>query len=541
MQQQYRDILEGPPVNLKRWEIGEIASRIGQLYYIYYLKTSDINYLNEAFTFYKAIRERSYFKTEGVNEMMMMTSLVPSRLRQNNMTSGATSSSSSTSSTPGGPNGQNSAKSHATIISRDLRYQARFLIVCLLLGMGDDVIEPLLTDLGLTLVKYKTECRPALSESAQWKGLIEEIKRFLVRRSVISIREDNGNKIPLLESGRLRPLSLDGFLRRPAPGACRLGGAVLVGNKRRNVIKVSELPMDVLRMAHSLELSYRANQQIMQQAGIRGIEPFRNPQKALMYQCSPQQFHAQMALTMSANINSNGSGNSNAIYLYVSADPAYNSAKSGNSGKTENSVKSGISPKEAGAGDSLVVDDDDDDVDADVTSVIVADDDDNNDDDESVGLRMGRKMCEKESCPEDDVSNVLMPEDILPYTRVPMLLVIEAEAAEGFLKMRPAYGQPFLCLAAPKVWESASEPGLFTLFLHRPIAAFCILCGLFTPEKAIYQQCSIIVNDYFAKLKEIIASYDGKLYIIIIIILYFIIIILYLFIYLIIFLLILIS
>ena len=88
------------------------------------------------------------------------------------------------------------------------------------------------------------------------------------------------------------------------------------------------------------------------------------------------------------------------------------------------------------------------------------------------------------------------------------------------------------------MWESASEPGLFTLFLHRPIAAFCILCGLFTPEKAIYQQCSIIVNDYFAKLKEIIASYDGKLYIII---LYFIIIILFIYYLIIFFLLILIS
>ena len=504
MQQQYRDVLEGPPVNLKRWEIGEIASRIGQLYYIYYLKTSDINYLNEAYTFYSAIRARGYFKTEGINEMMMMTSLAPSRLRQTSMTSAATSSNNNTGNNPNG--NPNSAKSHATIISRDLRYQARFLVVCLLLGMGDDVIEPLLTDLGLTLVKYKTECRPALSESAQWKGLIEEIKRFLVRRSVISIREDNGNKIPLLESGRLRPLALDGFLRRPAPGACRLGGAVLVGNRRRNAIKVSELPMDVLRMAHSLELSYRANQQLMHQAEIRGIEPFRNPQKALMYQCSPQQFHAQMALTLSANINSGS--NSNAIYLYVSADPAYNSANSGISQKNGISQKEGDSP-------AAVVDDDDD-------EVAVVDNSGSASAAECIGLRMGRKMCDKECAQEDDISNVLMPEDILPYTRVPMLVVIEAEAAEPFLKMRPIYEQPFLCLAAPKVWESASEPGLFTLFLHRPIAAFCILCGLFTPEKAIYEQCTIIVNDYFAKLKEIIASYDGKKKIIIIIIYLFI-------------------
>jgi hypothetical protein len=47
---------------LKRWEIGEIASKIGQLYYHYYLKTSETNYLQESFVFYEAIRERNYYK-----------------------------------------------------------------------------------------------------------------------------------------------------------------------------------------------------------------------------------------------------------------------------------------------------------------------------------------------------------------------------------------------------------------------------------------------------------------------------------------------
>jgi hypothetical protein len=48
--------------DLKRWEIGELASKIGQLYYHYYLRTSETNYLHESFVFYEAIRDRNYFK-----------------------------------------------------------------------------------------------------------------------------------------------------------------------------------------------------------------------------------------------------------------------------------------------------------------------------------------------------------------------------------------------------------------------------------------------------------------------------------------------
>lgn len=46
----------------RRWEVGEIASRIGQLYYNYYLHTSQLTFLLEAYIFYEAIAAREYFK-----------------------------------------------------------------------------------------------------------------------------------------------------------------------------------------------------------------------------------------------------------------------------------------------------------------------------------------------------------------------------------------------------------------------------------------------------------------------------------------------
>lgn len=69
-QQQHRQLLD-IKYGLKRWQIGEIASKIGQLYYHYYLRTSDTNYLSEAYSFYAAIRARGYY-----------TKMVKARLRK---------------------------------------------------------------------------------------------------------------------------------------------------------------------------------------------------------------------------------------------------------------------------------------------------------------------------------------------------------------------------------------------------------------------------------------------------------------------------
>lgn len=47
---------------LNRWEIGEIASRIGQLYFSQYMRTSESRFLVEAYVFYEAILSRRYFE-----------------------------------------------------------------------------------------------------------------------------------------------------------------------------------------------------------------------------------------------------------------------------------------------------------------------------------------------------------------------------------------------------------------------------------------------------------------------------------------------
>lgn len=86
---------------LKRWEIGEIASRIAQLYYFQYQRTSDSLNLVEAYVFYEAILTREYFRDPAA----VATGAAPD----------------------------------PPLANKQLRFFARFLIVCLVLGRRDMV------------------------------------------------------------------------------------------------------------------------------------------------------------------------------------------------------------------------------------------------------------------------------------------------------------------------------------------------------------------------------------------------------------------
>lgn len=95
---------------LKRWEIGEIASRIAQLYYGQYLRTSEANYLSESYIFYEAILSREYFKEGSAQDLQLA--------------------------------------------SKQLRCLARFLIVCLVLNRRE-MVHQLVNQLRMLL----DECR----------------------------------------------------------------------------------------------------------------------------------------------------------------------------------------------------------------------------------------------------------------------------------------------------------------------------------------------------------------------------------------------
>ncbi|ONI21973.1 hypothetical protein PRUPE_2G099200 [Prunus persica] len=117
---------------LRRSEIGEIASRIAQLYLGQYMRTSEASYLSEAYIFYEAILSREYFK-EGMFQDLGLA-------------------------------------------SKQLRFISRFLMVCLLLNRRE-MVQQLLNQLRVLV----DECKRTFQETdfKEWKLVIQEIVRFL--------------------------------------------------------------------------------------------------------------------------------------------------------------------------------------------------------------------------------------------------------------------------------------------------------------------------------------------------------------------------
>ena len=80
----------------------------------------------------------------------------------------------------------------------------------------------------------------------------------------------------------------------------------------------------------------------------------------------------------------------------------------------------------------------------------------------------------------------LYPEDLVPFTRKPLFVVVESDNSAAFSSL-VAHGslfrQPVVCLMSPMAQPNAIASimkgvgNIYTLFLHSPLVALCRLCG----------------------------------------------------------------
>ncbi|KAK9911520.1 hypothetical protein M0R45_035421 [Rubus argutus] len=263
---------------LRRSEIGEIASRIAQLYLGQYMRTSEASYLSEAYIFYEAILSREYFK-EGMFQDL-------------------------------------------SLANKQLRFISRFLMVCLLLNRRE-MVQQLLHQLKVLV----DECKRTFQETdfKEWKLVIQEIGRFLkADTAFMNIR-------PLRYSIVLdcHPDSLPHVSTLVARRSLRLRDAIL-SSYHHNEVKVSELTLDTFRMLQSLEWEpsgsfYQSNVARNGQNGASGPSRINysqeiadptlphNPRKAVLYRPSVTHFLAVLA-TVCEELPSDG-----VILIYLSA------------------------------------------------------------------------------------------------------------------------------------------------------------------------------------------------------------------------------
>eukprot|EP00095_Tigriopus_kingsejongensis_P009832 maker-scaffold21_size687808-snap-gene-1.16 protein:Tk09832 transcript:maker-scaffold21_size687808-snap-gene-1.16-mRNA-1 annotation:"hypothetical protein TcasGA2_TC003262" len=281
-QQQHRGILD-VRYGLKRWQIGEIASKIGQLYYHYYLRTSETNYLNEAFSFYAAIRARAYYSRAGRED-------------------------------------------RPDLMVKKLRFYARFIVVCLLLKKMK-LVRDLVRELAKHIDEYTATYEP--DDQLEWSLVLGEIKSFIDADTVVNVLDSDSNSIVL--SHRLNPLITPPVEKSPIM-SLSLQEVVVVGSHSEQV-KFSELTLDMFRMLQTLEREPQEEfAQIYDVSPAPGRSPFENgsgmglkrenPHKYLLYKPTVAQFLIFMA-SGHRELPSNG-----ALMLFISGDGCFSTKPS---------------------------------------------------------------------------------------------------------------------------------------------------------------------------------------------------------------------
>ncbi|KAF5801122.1 putative protein SCAI [Helianthus annuus] len=256
---------------LKRWEIGDIASRIGQLYFGQYMRTSEASYLSESYIFYEAVLTREYFK-DGILQDL-------------------------------------------NLANKQLRFFARFLTVCLVMNRREMVYQ--LVNQLKTLV---ADCKRTFQDTdfKEWKLVIQEITKFL------KVDTTSMNVRPLRYSLTLdlHPDSLPLVVN--AKRKLKLGDAILC-SYHPNEVKFSELTLDSFRMLQCLEWEpsgsfYKVSGTAS--TGGQGVSYSQeisdptlppNPRKAVLYRPSITHFLAVLA-TVCEELPSDG-----VLLLYLSA------------------------------------------------------------------------------------------------------------------------------------------------------------------------------------------------------------------------------
>ncbi|PAN12892.1 hypothetical protein PAHAL_2G298700 [Panicum hallii] len=454
-QERRRELVAG---GLRRWEIGEVASRIGQLYYARYLRTAEPRSLVGAYVFYEAIYSRGYF--------------------------GATA----------GAEGGGGGRHQALLIRyKELRFIARFLVVAMLMRRAEAVDH--LAGRLRALVEESKAAYPK-TNFKEWKQVLQELGRFLkadgAYKGSRSLRYDN-----LFDS---YPSNLASIARFHSKRVLKLKEAVLT-SYRRNEVKFTELTLDTFRMLQCLEWeptgSYQIaakelteNGTVSDQSGPSGLIDIHlsteisdgslpsNPQKAIIYHPTVSHLLAVLA-TICEELSQDS-----ILLIYISA-----------SGCTEQNM---ASQKYASSSSSHAT-----------TASAFPIDKPNSHMSSDNHLWLGPRG--------SGGPNNLYPEDLIPFTRYPLFLVIDSENSHAFKAIHNAEkGEPAALLLSPRI--SSAMPGVestghgsqFTYFLTAPMQAFCQLAGVTSDiDTDTYANAENILFSAFEEYEEILCTSVG--------------------------------
>ncbi|GLG98833.1 Uncharacterized protein GBIM_05412 [Gryllus bimaculatus] len=206
--QLFNGLRDLPQYGHKQWQAYfgrtfDIYTKLWKFQQQHSLRTSETNYLNEAYSFYAAIRGRAYYSRAAKED-------------------------------------------RSDLMVKKLRYYARFIVVCLLLKKMK-LVRDLVMELDKQIIDYTSTYEP--DDQLEWSLVLEEIKSFIKADGIVSVLHADSNTIVL--SHRLSPLTTPPVEKSPIMNLT-LQEILIVGNCNDQV-KFSELTMDMFRMLQTLE------------------------------------------------------------------------------------------------------------------------------------------------------------------------------------------------------------------------------------------------------------------------------------------------
>ncbi|XP_010272983.1 PREDICTED: protein SCAI homolog [Nelumbo nucifera] len=426
-------------LGLQRWEIGEIASRIGQLYFGQYMRTSESRFLFEAYIFYEAILNRGYFAgTKGSTKDMNLLGLR----------------------------------------YKELRFYARFLVVSLLLNRSEMV--KVLAERFKALVD---DCKATFPETnfREWKQVVQEIVRFLKVDTAFT----NNRPLRYCVLFESYATSQPHLARFHANRVVRLQDALLM-SYHRNEVKFTEFTLDTFRMLQCLEwepsgsfyqerpAESSGNGALNDQSVASGLIDINlaadmtdptlppNPRKVILHRPSASQLIAVIA-TICEELPQDS-----IFLIYLSG-----------SGKTGQSIASEMKASRASR--------------ASANKKVVSQ---TREHEKSLPEAPNCDTGDSTKCSRNYLclgprgsagSNLLYPGDIIPFTRKPLFLIIDSDNSHAFKAIHgEERGEKAALLLSPlkpavrnqsnvDFTENGSQ---FTYFLTDPLQAFCHLVGL---------------------------------------------------------------
>ncbi|KAG4169452.1 hypothetical protein ERO13_A12G083600v2 [Gossypium hirsutum] len=452
---------------LNRWEIGEIAGRIGQLYFGQYTRTSEARFLVEAYVFYEAILKRRYFEGCKVKDL--------------------------------------------GVRFKELRFYARFLLVSLILNRTQTV--------KVVVEKLKAlvdNCNANFRETnfKEWKLVVQEIVRFMNADTTFAIASARPFRYSAIFD--CHPNSVQYVARFHAKKVLKFRDAILM-SYHRNEVKFAELTLDAYRMLQCLEwessgsfyqkhqAETKENGVVVDYSGTSGLIDMKlvadmtdptlppNPRKAILYRPSVTHLIAVMA-TICEELPPESVI---LVYLSASGKPSHINASpvesSGGSKRTtknkltsHNSLEQNFSSPEPHINGKKGFSDYYDDY-----------------------LWLGSKG--------NGGSSNLYPGDIIPFTRRPLFLVIDSDSSHAFKVLhgaergekaalllspfRPMFKDPF----SADITQNGSQ---FTFFLTAPLQAFCQMTGfaLSDSDIEVLKNAENILSTAFSKWEVILCK-----------------------------------